>query len=118
NPPYMGSRGMNKNLNQFISKQYPLSKSDLFSVFMERCQIFTQDNGFYSMITQQSWMFLSSYEELRDKIVLKDTIINMLHLGAGAFTGDDVGTIVQSVSFVIAHTDISKYDSTYIRLIN
>src|SRR5699024_8879780 len=62
NPPYMGSRGMNKKLNKFVGNNYPNSKSDLYSVFMERCNAFTKTSKFYAMITQHSWMFLSGFE--------------------------------------------------------
>ena len=62
NPPYLGSGSFNAAMNQFAKKNFPDSKSDLFAMFMERCNAFVKPNGFQAMITQQAWMFLSSYE--------------------------------------------------------
>ena len=81
NPPYMGSKGMNKSLSDFVKKHYPDSKSDLFAVFMERGLEFTKDKGFMAMITMQSWMFLSSFEKLRTSILKNYKIITLAHLG-------------------------------------
>ena len=100
NPPYMGSKGMNKDLSNFVKKGYPDSKSDLFAVFMERTLELTKQHGFMSMINQHSWMFLSSYEKLRIKIIEKQRIDTMVHLGARAFE-EIGGEVVQSVAFVL-----------------
>lgn len=100
NPPYMGSKGMNKELSDFVKKRYPDSKSDLFAVFMERTLELTKTHGFMSMINQHSWMFLSSYEKLRIKIIEKQRIDTMVHLGARAFE-EIGGEVVQSVAFVL-----------------
>ena len=100
NPPYMGSKGMNKELSDFVKKRYPDSKSDLFAVFMERTLELTKPHGFMSMINQHSWMFLSSYEKLRIKIIEKQRIDTMVHLGARAFE-EIGGEVVQSVAFVL-----------------
>ena len=88
NPPYMGSSGMGAKLADFVKKNYPDSKSDLFAVFIEACGKMTRENGFQAMITQHAWMFLSSFEKLRAKLLQKDTV-NMAHLGARAF--DEIG---------------------------
>lgn len=100
NPPYMGSKGMNKELSDFVKKRYPDSKSDLFAVFMERTLELTKAHGFMSMINQHSWMFLSSYEKLRIKIIENQKIDTMVHLGARAFE-EISGEVVQSVAFVL-----------------
>ena len=81
NPPYMGSKGFNKELSDFVKKNYRDSKSDLFACFIERCLDFTMDKGFTAMITMQSWMFLSSYEKLRVKILENYTLKTLAHLG-------------------------------------
>ena len=100
NPPYMGAKGMNKELSDFVKKQYPDSKSDLFAVFMERTLELTKPHGFMSMINQHSWMFLSSYEKLRVKIIEQQRIDTLVHLGPRAFE-EIGGEVVQSVAFVL-----------------
>ncbi|WP_434581481.1 BREX-1 system adenine-specific DNA-methyltransferase PglX [Sulfurimonas sp. NW15] len=100
NPPYMGSKGMNKELSDFVKKRYPDSKSDLFAVFMERTLELTKPHGFMSMINQHSWMFLSSYEKLRVKIIKNHRIDTLVHLGPRAFE-EIGGEVVQSVAFVL-----------------
>ena len=100
NPPYMGGKGMNAELGDFVKNRYPDSKSDLFAVFMERTLELTKENGFMSMINQHSWMFLSSYEKLREKIIKNQKIDTMVHLGARAFE-EIGGEVVQSVAFVL-----------------
>lgn len=102
NPPYMGGSGMNSDLSDFVKKDYPNSKSDLFSVFIEKCLSITNKNGFTAMITQHSWMFLSSFEKLRRKLLLKDTV-NMAHLGARAFE-EIGGEVVQTTAFVLKNS--------------
>ena len=99
NPPYMSSGGMNTKLKQFATKKYPDSKSDLFAVFIEKCLDFTQDKRFTSMITMQSWMFLSSFEKLRVKILENHDIDTMVHLGPRAFEQIG-GEVVSTTSFV------------------
>jgi hypothetical protein len=83
NPPYMGSKGMNAELKDFAKDKYPDSKSDLFAVFIERGFELNKDFGFNSMVTMQSWMFLSSYESLRLKILQQSSIECMAHMGNG-----------------------------------
>jgi len=106
NPPYMGSKGMNKELSDFVKKRYPDSKSDLFAVFMERTLELTKPYGFMSMINQHSWMFLSSYEKLRIKIIENHSIDTLVHLGARAFE-EIGGEVVQSVAFVLQKDGLS-----------
>lgn len=115
NPPYMGSSNMGAKLSDFVRAKYPDSKSDLFAVFIEFCINLTKKNFYTSMITQQSWMFLSSFEKLRAKI-LQNNIINMVHLGARAFE-EIGGEVVQPTSFVICKNKIMDYRAIYCRLI-
>lgn len=89
NPPYMGSKGMNADLKKFAETKYSDSKSDLFAMFIERCLELVQKHGTIGMITMQSWMFLSSFEKLRTKLLDEDTILSMAHLGPRAF--DTIG---------------------------
>ncbi|MEF2514847.1 BREX-1 system adenine-specific DNA-methyltransferase PglX [Klebsiella pneumoniae] len=83
NPPYMGGKGMNGELKEFAKKQFPDSKSDLFAMFIERGFSWLKDGAFNSMVTMQSWMFLSSYENMRTNILGKCTIETMVHMGNG-----------------------------------
>ena len=83
NPPYMGSKGMNADLKVFVKNEYPNSKSDLFAIFIERGFGWLKQAGFNSMVTMQSWMFLSSYEQMRESILSLRTIENMVHMGNG-----------------------------------
>lgn len=115
NPPYMGASGMNDKLADYVKKNSPDSKSDLFAVFIEKCHQMTRENGYQAMITQHAWMFLSSYEKLREKM-LHINIVSMAHLGARAF--DEIGgEVVQTTSFVMKNCDFINYKGTYCRLV-
>lgn len=115
NPPYRGVADLEAKLSNYIKKNYPDSKSDLFAVFMEACHNMTAENGYQAMITMHSWMFLSSFEKLRAKI-RKLNIVNMVHLGARAFE-EIGGEVVQTTSFVWANKHIDGYKGTYCRLV-
>ena len=115
NPPYMGNSGMNPNLKDYLKKNYPNSKSDLFAVFIEKCHDFCNEKGFVAMITQQSFMFLSTFEKLRVELINNHTIINMAHLGAHAFE-EIGGEVVQATTFVNKNNLIENYKSTFHRL--
>lgn len=116
NPPYMGSSGMSSVLADFVKKNYPDSKSDLFACFIERCGKIVKQGGLYSMITQHAFMFLSSYENLRKKLLI-NTTINMAHLGTRAF--DEIGgEVVQTTAFVNCNANIKGYKGIYSRLID
>lgn len=115
NPPYMGSSGMDAKLSKYVKDNYPDSKSDLFAVFIEQCGAMIKPNGYQAMITQHAWMFLSSYEKLREK-VLQKTIVNMAHLGPRAF--DEIGgEVVQTTAFVVLQLKVPAFKGTYCRLV-
>lgn len=115
NPPYMGATGMGAKLSKYVKDNYPDSKSDLFAVFIEKCGEMAKTNGYQAMITQHAWMFLSSFEKLRNKLQMMD-IMNMAHLGARAFE-EIGGEVVQTTSFVIRKSNFEKFKGTYCRLI-
>ena len=92
NPPYMGSSMMNTKLSKYTKKNYPNSKMDMFAVFIEKCNSLTDRNGFCSMITMPSWLFLSSFENLRKYIINNLNIESLLHMGRGIF-GIDFGSV-------------------------
>lgn len=83
NPPYMGTKGMNTLLKDFAKKSYPNSKSDLFAMFIERGFKWLNEQGFNAMVTMQSWMFLSSFEKMRESLLNSSTIESMVHMGNG-----------------------------------
>ncbi|MFB2848368.1 BREX-1 system adenine-specific DNA-methyltransferase PglX [Aeromonas veronii] len=117
NPPYMGSKGMNADLKEFAKKQFPNSKSDLFAIFIERNLDLTTAAGMVAMITMQSWMFLSSYEALRARILGQHTILGMAHLGARGF--DSIGgEVVSTTAFVLAQPHLPTYQGAYFRLVD
>lgn len=117
NPPYMGSSSMNAELKKFIVNTYFFSKSDLFAVFMEVCMKFTIHSGKMGMINQHGWMFLSSFEQLRVKIISSYTIENMIHLGPRTF--DEIsGEVVQSTAFVLQNKHIKDAKGYYFRLVD
>jgi len=107
NPPYAGTSNLSAKVNNFVKKNYPDSKADLFAVFIERCGEMIKKNGYQAMITQHSWMFLSSYEKLRRKIQ-RLTIVNMVHLGARAFE-EIAGEVVQTSGFILSKKNIRKF---------
>lgn len=115
NPPYMGASNMNSGLSEYVKKYYPDSKSDLFAVFIEVCSRMAKQNGYQAMITQHAWMFLSSFEKLREKMMLTETI-SMAHLGARAFE-EIGGEVVQTTAFVRCANHVEGYKGTYCRLI-
>jgi hypothetical protein len=98
NPPYMGNRGMNPVLKGFATDQFPRSKSDLFAMFIERGCAFAAVPGRLGFITMHSWMFLSSFEDLRQRIVQTTSIETLAHLGPRAFSTIS-GEVVQTVAF-------------------
>ncbi|MEF2522767.1 BREX-1 system adenine-specific DNA-methyltransferase PglX [Vibrio mimicus] len=116
NPPYMGSKGMNAALKDFAKKSYPNSKSDLFAIFMERVFNFLKENGYNAQVNMQSWMFLSSFEKMRESLLDTKTIITMAHLGARAF-GQISGEVVQTTAWVLSKYHISKFVPSFFRLV-
>ena len=115
NPPYMAVSNAGAKVNDYVKKNFPDSKADMFAVFIERCGQMIKKNGYQAMITQHSWMFLSSFEKLRTKLLTVD-IVNMAHLGARAFE-EIGGEVVQTTSFVIRKSHIADYKGEYCRLI-
>jgi len=117
NPPYMGGKGMNARLKTFAQDNYPNSKSDFFAMFIERNLDLAMQKGMAAMITMQSWMFLSSFEKLRENILNNDTILSMTHLGPRAF--DSIGgEVVSTTAFVIETEHHENLKGAYLRLID
>ena len=117
NPPYMGGKGMNGRLGAWAKENYPKSKSDLFAMFIERNLDMAVTGGAVAMITMQSWMFLSSFEALRGRILNQHTILSMAHLGARAF--DSIGgEVVSTTAFVLENAHKPHYQGAFLRLVD
>lgn len=114
NPPYIGISSMEKPVKDYASAEYPDSKTDMFAMFME--VPYVKKNGFRAMINMHSWMFLSSYEKLRKKIIMNEMIVNMVHLGAHAFEMIG-GEVVQTTAFVLRSSPIAT-NGVYFRLVD
>ncbi|WEG34879.1 BREX-1 system adenine-specific DNA-methyltransferase PglX [Amygdalobacter indicium] len=108
NPPYMGASGMSAKLSDYVKKNYPDSKSDLFAVFIDRGNQMVVCNGINCMVTMQSWMFLSSFEKLREKCLRNKTIINLMHM-ENMVMGIAFGTAVTA----FRNNHIPQYKGTY-----
>ncbi len=108
NPPYMGGKGMNTALKDFAKKKFPDSKSDLFAMFIERGFTWCKDSGFNSMVTMQSWMYLSSYEAIREKLLNDRTFSCMAHMGNGV-----MGIAFGTAATVMLNNHISHYSGSF-----
>ncbi|MBC2398730.1 BREX-1 system adenine-specific DNA-methyltransferase PglX [Clostridium tetanomorphum] len=111
NPPYMGIRSMGDKLANYLRKKYTNTKNDISTVFMDKCIEYNKILGFTTMINIPSWMFLSSYDEMRKCMVNEMDIVSLVHLGRGIF-GSDFGT----TTFVIRKSRINGYLGRYKKL--
>lgn len=117
NPPYMGGKGMNVRLSDWAKKNYPSGKTDLYSMFMERCLELAEQNCYMAMINMQSWMFLSSFDDLRRKLLGHATLMTMAHIGERGF--DTIGgAVVSTTSFVFKKSRDPARNGAYLRLID
>ena len=116
NPPYMGAANFNPPLGLFAQNQYPRSQADLFSMFIERCLQLVQRRGYGGLITMHSWMFISSFDELRRGLVTEHSLNSMLHLGPRAF--DSIGgEVVQTTAFVLQSQVFTEKTAVFKRLV-
>lgn len=116
NPPYMGSKNMAAPLVDFGQSNYPDSKSDLFAMFIERCQeLVASTGGLVAMITMQSWMFLASFERLRKRILAEAPPVAMAHLGEQAF--DSIGGSVVATTAFVLQEGRQRIQGSYLRLV-
>lgn len=114
NPPYMGGSGMTSKMSDFVKNYYPEGKNDLFSAFIVRCGDFLRANGYQSMITMESWMFLSSYEKLREKLISQKTIINLLHMPYLGKGGTSLGINFGTSAFILRNFNTAEYEARYV----
>jgi len=117
NPPYMGLKGMNALVKKFTSDHFPDSKSDLFACFIERAHSLAMVGGHNAMVAMQSWMFLSSYEKMRARVLREKTICTMAHLGARAFASIS-GEVVQTAAFVLKNNSLQGFKPVFFRLLD
>lgn len=117
NPPYMGAGNMDDPLGDYVKREYPRSKADMFAMFIEVAMARCAAGGRIGMITMQSWMFLSSFEALRRHLLETCTIRSMAHLGAHAF--DSIGgEVTQTTAFVLSNEHLPNYEGIYFRLVD
>ena len=116
NPPYLGSGHFNGYMSAWTKSNYPDEKSDLCTCFIKRGFNFAKPNGYSSMVTMHSWMFLSSYEAMREFIVTNKTICTMAHLGAHAF--EQIGGEVVQTAATVFWNAIAPVEGIYFRLVN
>ncbi len=100
NPPYMSSHNMNSGMSDFMKRNYKKSKGDLYAAFIERCAELLADGGRVAMITQQSFMFISSFEDLRALLLGNTVIETMAHVGPRTFA-DVQGEKVNTTAYVL-----------------
>ena len=113
NPPYMGSKGMNDALREFANDNYPKSKSDLFSMFIERGFGLLKENCYLAMVTMESWMFLSSFEKMRTELLKKKTIISMVHMPYLGKGGTSMGISFGTSATIFKSQKIKDYRVLY-----
>ena len=112
NPPYMGGKGMNTALKDFAKKKFPDSKSDMFAMFIERCQELSKASGETAFVTPYVWMFISSYMELRKKLVSQNTIKSLIQLEYNAFEP----ACIPVCAYTISKAHVKDYVGSYIKL--
>ncbi|WP_394754591.1 BREX-1 system adenine-specific DNA-methyltransferase PglX [Crenothrix sp.] len=115
NPPYMGGKGMNPALKEFAKKHFPDSKSDMFAMFIERGFGWCKASGFNAQVTMQSWMFLSSYEAMREKLLHDKTISSLVQIGYNSFPEIN-SKIAQACAFSYINKYIPTFSGSYINL--
>ena len=112
NPPYMGSSSFNPFMSKWVKKNYPDVKSDLFSSFIVRIMDFTGEHGEVGMMTPFVWMFIGSYEKLRNRLIDDKTLTTLIQLEYSGFAG----ATVPICTFTYHNSHIDGYKGGYVRL--
>lgn len=115
NPPYMGSKHFTPAMRDFAKRNYPDSKGDLCTMFIERGHEMLVPGGMISMVTMDTWMFLSSYEKLRKRLLQEKTILTMAHLGRGVF---GPGAVISTTAYIQANLPDTGHKGIYFRLVD
>ena len=116
NPPYMGNKGMGNELNKYVKKYFKNSKSDLYSIFIEIALRYTNHKGLISMITMESWMFLSSFEKFRIDILINNSIVNLIHMPYEGKGKTSLGISFGTSAFIIRKDSSLKYNARYMNI--
>lgn len=117
NPPYAGTSGLNASLQTFAKSNFPLSKADLYAMFMERGLQLCTRHGLLAMINMQSWMFLGTYQKLRNYLWKNAAILSMAHIGERGF--DTIGgAVVSTTAFILERTSRKMLTGTFVRLVD
>ena len=117
NPPYMGRRnGMNATLKRIGKKEFPRSNADLYAMFIDRALAYTSRSGFTALVTMHSWLFLPTYQPMREHILKEHTIDSLAHLGPRAFSTIS-GEVVQVAAFSIRAIHLNEYRPVFLRLL-
>lgn len=112
NPPYMGSSSFNPFMSKWVKKNYPDVKSDLFSSFIVRIMDFAGEHGEIGMMTPFVWMFIGSYEKLRNRLIDDKTLTTLIQLEYSGFAG----ATVPICTFTYHNSHIDGYKGGYVRL--
>ena len=115
NPPYMGSKGMNSLAKEFVKTHFPDAKSDLFACFVERGYTLAKPASYEAMVTLQNWMFLSSFQEMRQHLLREKTILTLTHIGFNSFPSMN-SKIAQAAVFSFANHAVVDYVGTFVDL--
>ena len=115
NPPYMGSSGMNVLVKKFAKDYFPDAKSDLFACFIERGYTLAKDVGLNAMVTMQSWMFLSSFQKMRERMLREKTITTMAQIGYNSFPSMN-SKVAQATVFSLGNLRVGNFSGTFINL--
>jgi hypothetical protein len=115
NPPYMGGKGLNDSLRNKVADDFPNGKSDLMTAFLIRCIEMAKDKGLASLVITDSWMFLSSFEKLREDIITSAPVISMVHVGWNCFPDGHV--YIRGTAFV-SQKSAERGSGTYLNLSN
>ena len=115
NPPYMGSKGMNALVKKFAKDHFPDAKSDLFACFIERGYTLAKDVGLNAMVTMQSWMFLSSFQKMRERMLREKTITTMAQIGYNSFPSMN-SKVAQATVFSLGNLRVGNFSGTFINL--
>ena len=117
NPPYLGAKKLSETFRLYLQQHYNDGKDDLCTAFILRLFEMCENGGHIGMITMHSWMFISSFIDLRHKILSDKTILSMMHLGPHVFTALN-GEIASTTAFVLVNKKIQDYEAIYYRLVD